>query len=67
MANIVKKIKDEIRLENVLEMAIKTPGVKIKRSVFLRKELIKYCPEDVIEEAIRYNPAKAGISKRLIN
>lgn len=61
MANIVKKIKDEITLENVLTMAMKTPGVKIKRDVFLRKELIKYCPEEVIKEAIRYNPAKAGI------
>lgn len=63
----MKKIKDEITLENVLAMAIKTPGVIIKRDVFLRKELIKYCQEDVIEEAIRYNPAKAGISKSLIN
>ena len=67
MANIVKKIKDEITLENVLAMAIKTPGVKIKRDVFLRKELVKYCSEDVIEQAILYNPAKAGISKNLIN
>ena len=33
MANIVKKIKDEITLENVLTMAMKTPGVKIKRDV----------------------------------
>lgn len=67
MANIVKKIKDEITLENVLTMAMKTPGVKIKREVFLRKELIKYCPEEVIKEAIRFNPAKAGIPKNLIN
>ena len=67
MANIVKKIKDEITLENVLTIAMKTPGVKIKRDVFLRKELIKYCPEEVIKEAIRYNPAKAGIPKNLIN
>ena len=67
MANIVKKIKDEITLENVLTLAIKAPGVKIKRDVFLRKELIRYCQEDVINEAIKYNPAKAGISKSVIN
>ena len=67
MANIVKKIKDEITLENVLTAAIKTPGVRIKRDVFLRKELLKHCPEEVIKEAIRYNPAKAGIPKSLIN
>ena len=67
MANIVKKFTDEITLENVLALAIKTPGVRIKRDVFLRKELVKYCQEDVIKEAIKYNPAKAGIPKSLIN
>ena len=66
-ANIVNKVKEELSLENVLMLAIKTPGVKIKRDVFLRKELIKYCREDVIEEAIKGNPAKAGIPKSLIN
>lgn len=64
---IVNRVKEELTLENVLMMAIKTPGVKIKRDAFLRKELIKYCREDVIAEAIKYNPAKAGIPKSLIN
>lgn len=67
MENLVEKIKEEFRLENVLLTAIKTPGVKIRRDVFLRKELIKFCPEAVVKEAIRYNPAKAGISKKVIN
>ena len=65
--DIIKKEKKELSLENVLMVAIKTPGVKIRRDVFLRKELRKYCREDVIEKAIRYNPARAGISKGLIN
>ena len=64
---IVNSIKGELSLENVLMMAIKTPGVRIKRDVFLRKELVKYCRENTIEEAIKYNPAKAGIPKSLIN
>lgn len=51
----------------MLTMAMKTPGVKIRREVFLRKELLKYCPEDTIALAIKYNPAKAGISKKIIN
>ena len=67
MANLVQKIKEELTLEKVLRTAIKTPGVKIKRDVFLRKEQIKYCPEEIVKEAIRYNPAKAGISKKVIN
>ncbi len=67
MADIVQKIKEELTFENVLQAAFKTPGVKIKRDKFLRKELIKYCHEDVVREAIRYNPAKAGIPKKIIN
>ncbi len=38
-----------------------------KPQKFLRKELKKYCPESTIDEAIRSNPAKAGISKELID
>lgn len=64
---IVEKVKQELTLEKVLIAAIKSPGVKIRRDVFLRKELLKYCREDVINEAIRTNPAKAGISKDTIN
>ena len=67
MPDLIAKIKEELTFEKVLYAAMRTPGVKIKRDAFLRKELIKYCPEDVIREAIRYNPAKAGISKKIIN
>lgn len=68
MANdIVNKIKDELTFEKVLMTAIKTPGVKINRAKFLRKELRKYCREAQVEEAIKGNPAKAGISKDIIN
>lgn len=67
MADLVKKIKEEITFENILATAMKTPGVKISRDSFLRKELKKYCTEKEIEEAIQYNPAKAGISKKIIN
>ncbi len=67
MADIVKTIKEELTLEKVLLTAIKTPGVKIRRSVFLRKELLKYCPEETINRAIQTNPAQAGISKDIIN
>ena len=68
MANeIVNRIKEEITFENVLMAAMKTPGVKINRAKFLRKELIRYCKEAQVEEAIKGNPAKAGISKDIIN
>ena len=67
MADIVNRIKQELTLEKILMAAMKTPGVKIKRDVFLSKELKKYCPEEVINDAIQNNPAKAGISKKTIN
>lgn len=67
MADIVKAVKNDLTLEKVLSTAMRTPGVKINRARFLRKELIKYCDEDTIAAAIGLNPAKAGISKDVIN
>lgn len=67
MNDMIEKVKEELTFENVLMTAIRTPGVKINRAKFLKKELMKCCSEEVIEEAIKSNPAKAGISKDVIN
>ena len=67
MGSIVEQVKGNLTIESVLMMAMKMPGVKIDRKVFLKKELIKYCREDIVEAAIKENPAKAGISKEVIN
>lgn len=67
MANIVEIAKNELTFENVLMAAMHTPGVKINRAKFLQKEFIKYYPEEVVNEAIESNPAKAGISKETVN
>ena len=67
MADLVNRIKQELTLEKVLTTAMKSAGVKIHRDRFLRKELIKYCTEEEIKYAIQYNPARAGISKKIIN
>ena len=67
MANIIKTVKDQLTFENVLITALGMPGVKVDRATFLRKELLKYCREEVIEEAIHSNPARAGIPKSVIN
>ncbi len=67
MVNIVQKAREELTFENVIAVAMKTPGVKVNRAKFLRKELKKYCSDEVISYAIETNPAKAGISKRLID
>ena len=67
MGSLVEQTKGNLTFENVLMMAMNVPGVKIDRRVFLKKELIKYCREDVVDMAIKENPAKAGISKDVIN
>ncbi len=66
MADTMQVVNNELTFEKVLLTAMRVPGVKIDRAKFLRKELIKYCPENTVAEAIRGNPAKAGISKQLI-
>ena len=37
MGNLVGKIKEQLTLEKILLAAIRTPGVKIKRDVFITK------------------------------
>jgi hypothetical protein len=68
-----QKIKDidlskvQFNAEDVLQQAMKVPLVKIDRAKFLKKELIKYYPEDVIDKAIDKNPAFSGIEREKIN
>lgn len=62
MENAIKVIK-RIEPEEVLSLATKVPFVKIDREIFLRKELMKYYPEEVVKLAIKKNPAYAGIER----
>lgn len=56
----------EIGIDNVIIMGLKTPGIKINRETYLRKEFFKKFPEDVIDAAIETNPMKAGIPQKEI-
>lgn len=51
----------EIDIEDIVIKGLKTPGIRIKRENFLRKELIKICTEDVIQVAVDKNPMAANI------
>ena len=51
----------KIDIEDIIIMGLKVPGVKINRAEFLRKELFKNYPEEVIDDAIKYNPSHANI------
>lgn len=57
----------EITPQDVLVRALHVPGVKIERSEFLFKELIKYYPEEQVLKAISSNPASMGIPREKIN
>ena len=51
-----------VDIQDVIILALKTPGVYINREAFLRKELFKHYPSEVIEDAIARTPALAGIA-----
>lgn len=52
----------KIDFETVLVEAAKLPMVKIDRELFLRKELRNRYSKEIVEKAIEFNPAYAGIS-----
>lgn len=63
-------LKDNIpsvKIEDILRVVMKVPIVQVDREKFLRKELIKYYPEETIDLAIANNPAFAGIERETIN
>ena len=57
----------KIDIEDIIIIALQTPGVKIKREEFLEKELMKHYPEEQIRDAVIFNPAHAGITVREID
>lgn len=57
----------EIDIEDIIIKGIKTPGVKINRANFLKAELSKNYPTEVIEDAIAFNPAHANITQNEVD
>lgn len=62
----VKKISDNINAEDIIRQAAKLPVVKVDREKFLRKELSRYYPANVVNVAIENNPAYAGVTKECV-
>jgi hypothetical protein len=50
-----------------LVIATRLPGVRINRSAYLRRSLIRYCSEQQIRRAIAETPAAAGISREILS
>lgn len=57
----------EIDVEDFIILGLRTPGIKVNRNDFLKRELMKNFPQDVIDDAIAFNPAHAGISSAEID
>ena len=62
-----QKLKEKIDFEKLLQAAAEKPYVHVDRESFLRKELKKYRTQKVVEEAVRNNPAYAGIPVKIIH
>lgn len=57
----------EIDIEDIIIKGLKIPGIKINRTEFLRKQLSKSYPQEIIDIAIAESPMKAKISSREID
>ena len=57
----------EVDIEDFIIFGLRTPGIGVNRASYLRAEFRKTFPEDVIEEAVRTTPAKAGITVEQID
>ncbi|MDV2582171.1 hypothetical protein [Alkalibacillus haloalkaliphilus] len=67
MKKEVESISKEQYSYSVIKAAINLPGVKINREEFLRAQLKNYVKPEVVEEAIKSNPANAGIPTKTID
>ncbi len=50
-----------VDIEDIIVLAVKMPGVHIKRASFLNRELFKNHSQEVVDRAIATTPAQAGI------
>lgn len=57
----------EIDIEDIIIKGFKTPGIRVNREVFLRKELKRHCDDETIDMAILNNPMKVKISNEIID
>ncbi len=63
---VVGKVRN-IQAEDIIMHAVNLPIVRVNRTKFLRKELVKYYSEETVQLAIDNNPAYAGIERNRIN
>ncbi len=52
----------KVDTEDIIILGLRIPGVHIDREDFLRKQFMKNYSNDVIQDAVKFNPAHAGIT-----
>ena len=57
----------QVDVEDIIMLGMKVPGVRVNRADFLRSELMKNYPQQVIDDAIAYTPAHAGIPREAVD
>lgn len=57
----------EVDIEDVIIMGLRIPGIRIDRTQFLQKEFHTKLPQEIIDDAITYNPLHAKIPSELID
>lgn len=65
--NILKRFdvtgNGKVGIEDIIIMALRTPGIVIDREEFLRRRLRKSFPAEIVDKAIETSPYHAGIPK----
>lgn len=56
----------KIDVEDIIVLGLKTPGVKINRESFLKKEFQTICSKEKIDDIIKTSPKAAGINEKTI-
>ena len=51
----------QIDIEDIIFKGLKVPGIRIKRDDFLKKQLLKFYPQEVIDVAVAESPMRAKI------
>ena len=56
-----------VNIDDIIVLSLRVPGIRISREKFLRKELMKNYPEEVIDKAVKESPSKANIDLEEVN
>lgn len=64
---VVTNGESSFKIEDIIILGLRIPGIKVNRDEFLRKEFAKKYSKDVIEKAVEKTPAIANITQEDIN